>query len=46
MVELETGKKLKVFHSDNGAELTSAEFESYLKHEGVKHWLTIPKCPE
>ena len=35
MVDLETGKKLKVFCSDNGGEFTSAEFESYLKQEGV-----------
>ena len=45
-VELETGRKLKVFRSDNGGEFTSTEFESYLKREGIKHQLTIPKCPE
>ena len=46
MIELETGKKLKVFCSGSGGEFTSAEFESYLKQEGIKHQLTIPKCPE
>jgi transposase InsO family protein len=45
-VELETGRKLKTFRSDNGGEFTSTEFESYLKRAGVKHQLTISKCPE
>ena len=44
--ELEAGKKLKVFRSDNGGEFTSKEFECFLKKEGIKHQLTVPKCPE
>ena len=27
-------------------ELTSTEFENYLKKEGVKHELSVPKTPE
>ena len=46
MVELATGKRLKVINTDNGGEYTSREFETYLKAEGVRHELTIPKNPE
>ena len=45
-VERLTGRKLKVFRTDNGGEFTSGEFEEYLQHEGVKHELTVPKCPQ
>ena len=37
---------MKIFHFDSGGEFTSTEFEEYLKKEGIKHELTIPKCPE
>ena len=46
MVEKFTGRKLKTIRTDNGGEFTSREFETYLKEEGVRHELTIPKTPE
>ena len=46
LVEKSTGKKLRVLRTDNGGEYTSAEFENYLKKEGVRHQLTVPKTPE
>ena len=45
-VEKSLGQSVKVLHTDNGGEFTSDEFEKYLKKEGIKHELTIPKCPE
>ena len=45
-VEKSLGQSVKIFRSDNGGEFTSTEFEEYLKKEGIKHELTIPKCPE
>ena len=46
MVEKETGKNLKALPTDNGGEFTSSKYEAYLKSEGVRHELTIPKTPE
>lgn len=46
LVEKSTGKRLKVLRTDNGGEYTSAEFENYLKGEGIRHELTVPKTPE
>ena len=46
LVEKSTGRKLKALHTDNGGEYTSAEFEAYLRKEGVRHELTVPKTPE
>lgn len=46
MMELSTGRKLKGIRTDNGGEFTSEEFEAYLRTEGVRHELTIPKNPE
>lgn len=46
MVENSTGCKLKTLRSDNGGEYTSAEFTDYLKREGIRHELTIPRTPE
>ena len=46
MVERSTSQKLKAIRTDNGGEFTSTEFEAYLRAEGVKHELTIPKNPE
>ena len=39
-------RKLKVLRTDNGGEYTSADFKKYLKKEGVRHELTVPKTPE
>ncbi len=38
-------KKLKVFRTDNGGEFTYA-FQSYLREQGIKHALAVPKNPE
>ena len=46
MVEKSTGKKLQTLRTDNGGEYTSHKFQAYLKSEGVKHELTIPRTPE
>ena len=46
LVENSIGQKLKALRSDNGGEYTSIEFEKYLKTEGVRHELTVPKTPE
>ena len=46
LVEKSTGRKLKALRTDNGGEYTSAEFEAYLRKEGVRHELTVPKTPE
>ena len=46
LVEKSTGRKLKALRTDNGGEYTSAEFEAYLRKEGVRHELTVPKPPE
>ena len=37
---------VKTLRTDNGGEYTSTEFEEYLRNEGIKYELTIPKCPE
>ena len=39
-------QKLKILRTDNGGEYGYAEFQSYLKKEGVRHELTVPKTPE
>ena len=41
-----SGHRLRTLRTDNGGEFTSTEFENYLKSEGVKHELTVPKTPE
>ena len=46
MVELSTGQKLKVLRSDNGGEYTFSEFAEYLRTEGIRHELTVPKSPQ
>ena len=43
LVEKSTGRKLKTLRTDNGGEYTSAVFETYLRKEGVRHELTVPK---
>ena len=45
-VEKSLGRSVKIFCTDNGGEFTSGKLENYLKKEGIKHELTIPKCPE
>lgn len=38
--------KIKVFMSDNGGEFINAEFEKFLKINGIKRNVTAPYCPE
>ena len=38
--------KIKTLRSDNGGEYTSNEFTAYLKQEGIRHELTVPKTPQ
>jgi transposase InsO family protein len=45
-VEKTTGQKVKALRTDNGGEYTSAEFKNYLRTEGIRHELTVPKTPE
>ena len=46
MVERSTGHRIISLRTDNGSEYTSFEFQSYLKREGIKHELTVPRSPE
>ena len=46
LVERSTNQKLKALRTDNGGEYMSTEFQTYLKKEGVRHELTVPKTPE
>lgn len=46
MTEKSTGRQLKVLRTDNGGEYTSSELQDFLKKEGVRHELTVPKTPE
>ena len=46
LVEKSSGRKIKIFWSDNGGEYTSTEFGKYLTQEGIKHELTIPHTPQ
>ena len=46
LVERSTGRKLKALRTDNGGEFTSTEFKDYLKREGIRHELSVPKTPE
>ena len=46
MVERESKCQLQTLRTDNGGEYLSTEFKEYLKAEGIRHELTIPKTPE
>ena len=46
LVERTTRKKLKTLRIDNGGENTSTKFENYLKADGIRHELTVPKTPQ
>ena len=45
-MEKVTKKKVRTFRTDNGGEYTSSQFENYLKAEGIRHELTVPKTPQ
>ena len=46
LVEKATKKKVVTLRTDNGGEYTSTQFEEYLKAEGIRHELTVPKTPQ
>lgn len=46
MVELESGHKIKILHTDNGGEYMSNAFQEYLTDCGIHHSLTIPHTPQ
>ena len=46
LVEKATKKKIKTLRTDNGGEYTSTRFQDYLKAEGIRHELTVPKTPQ
>jgi hypothetical protein len=42
IIEKETGLEVGTYCTDNGGELTSKDFEKYLREAGVKHEVTAP----
>ena len=46
LVEKSSKNKVKTLRTDNGGEYTSTQFTNYLKSEGIRHELTVPKTPE
>lgn len=40
-VKIQSGKKIKVLHSDNGGEYTSDHFLKFCKKEGIQYYFTI-----
>ena len=46
LVENSSGQKLRTLRTDNGGEYTSTKFSTYLKQEGVRHEVTVPKTPQ
>ena len=40
------GRKIKTLRTDNGGEYTSAEFEAYLKRQGIRHEVSAPHTPQ
>src|SRR4051794_35572733 len=45
LVEKQTGKHIKMLHSDNGREYTSHTFEASLKNCGIQHQKSAPYVP-
>ena len=45
-MEKATKRKIRTLRTDNGGEYTSSQFEDYLKVEGIRHELTVPKSPQ
>ena len=46
MVELQSGKVLREFQSDNGGEYISSDFKTYLKSCGILHRTSTPYTPQ
>ena len=45
-VERQTGRKLRIFRSDNGGEYITIEWELYMKEHGIIHQKSTPRTPE
>ena len=45
-VEHQTGRKLKVFRSNNGGEYINLKWELYMKEHSIIHQRTMPRTPE
>ena len=46
LAEKSSGHKLKTLRTDNGGEFMSSEFQNFIKIEGARHELTVPKTPQ
>ncbi|KAI3668905.1 hypothetical protein L6452_40122 [Arctium lappa] len=46
LVEVETGRKLKVLRSDNGGEYTSGNFKDFCSRRGIHRHYTTPGDPQ
>ena len=46
LIENHTGKRIKIFRSDNGTEYCNKVFDEYFKQEGISRQLTVPDTPE
>ena len=46
MIEKATGKSVKTMRRDNGGEYIPKDVERYLKVNGIRHQLTVPKTSE
>ena len=45
LVEIETGKRVKCLHFDNGGEYVSKLFQDFCDTKGIKRELTVPYTP-
>jgi hypothetical protein len=45
-VELETGQRVKILHSDRGGEYLAGYVKDYLEECGIKHKVTTPNTPQ
>ena len=41
-----SGRKIKIFRTDNGTEYLSKAFQNFLKEHGIQHQTTIPYTPQ
>ena len=46
LVEIQTGRKIKVLRSDNGGEYTLGEFVDYCAKAGIRREFTVPYNPQ
>ena len=46
MMETQTGRKLKIFRSDNGTEFVNSAMKCFLDQNGTIHETSVPYCPE